>query len=147
MNNTPDNYASFYALLNRLPTTDREGLKQSIVLQYTDGRTSSLRDMSVKEYEAAVADMRKLVQPTEREKFVQIRKQKRSATLHQMQLLGVNTADWERVNAFCRDARIAGKEFRDLDCEELDALQVKLRMIRRKQKQTITNQNNNQLNQ
>lgn len=30
------------------------------------------------------------------------------------------------------DSRIAGKEFRDLDCEELDALQVKMRAIRRK---------------
>ena len=38
----------------------------------------------------------------------------------------------DRVNAFCRDSRIAGKEFRELDCEALDTLQVKLRAIRRK---------------
>lgn len=137
MSDTPDNYASFYALLNRLPTTDREGLKRSVVLQYTDGRTSSLREMTVKEYESAVADMRKLIPPTEREEFIRIRRQKRSAALHQMQLLGVDTADWERVNAFCRDARIAGKEFRELDCEELDALQVKIRTIRRKRRQNV----------
>lgn len=134
------NYAAFYSLLNRLPTTDREGLKQSIVLQYTDGRTSSLREMTPREYSAALVGMQKLVLPSEREKFVQIRKQKRSAVLHQMQLLGVDTANWERVNAFCRDSRIAGKEFRELDCEELDALLVKLRAIRRKkEKQTFTN--------
>ena len=35
-------------------------------------------------------------------------------------------------SAFCRDSRIAGKEFRELDCEALDTLQVKLRAIRRK---------------
>ena len=46
--------------------------------------------------------------------------------------LGIDTADWDRVNAFCRDSRIAGKEFRELDCEALDTLQVKLRAIRRK---------------
>ena len=45
---------------------------------------------------------------------------------------GIDTADWDRVNAFCRDSRIAGKEFRELDCEALDTLQVKLRAIRRK---------------
>ena len=49
-----------------------------------------------------------------------------------MQLLGIDTADWDKVNAFCLDSRIAGKEFRELDCEALDTLQVKLRAIRRK---------------
>lgn len=130
--NAIDNYAAFYSLLNRMPTSDREGLKQNIVLQYTEGRTSSLRDMTPEEYLAAVAGMRKLVLPTERERFIMERKKKRSAVLHQMQLLGVDTANWERVNSFCRDSRIAGKEFRELDCEELDALLVKIRTIRRK---------------
>ena len=49
-----------------------------------------------------------------------------------MQLLGIDTADWGKVNTFCLDSRIAGKEFRELDCEALDTLQVKLRAIRRK---------------
>lgn len=134
------NYAAFYSLLGRMPTSDREELKQSIVLQYTDGRTSSLREMTPREYSAALAGMQKLVLPTQREKFIQIRKQKRSAVLHQMQLLGVDTANWDKVNSFCRDSRIAGKEFREMDCEELDALLVKVRTIRRKkEKQTFTN--------
>lgn len=130
--NVIDNYAAFYSLLNRMPTSDREGLKQNIVLQYTEGRTSSLRDMTPEEYSAAVTGMRKLVLPTDRERFIMERKKKRSAVLHQMQLLGVDTANWERVNSFCRDSRIAGKEFRELDCGELDALLVKIRTIRRK---------------
>jgi hypothetical protein len=46
MNSPIDNYAAFYGLLNRLPTSDREELKRSIVLQYTDGRTASLHEMS-----------------------------------------------------------------------------------------------------
>ena len=131
----PDNYAAFYGLLNRLPTSDRDALKESIVSQYTDGRTTSLRDMTLKEYSAAVAGMRKLVPPTYREELRKILRQKRSAVLHQLQLLGVDTANWDRVNAYCRDRRIAGMEFRELDCEGLDTLLVKLRAIRRKKEQ------------
>lgn len=56
----------------------------------------------------------------------------RSSVLHQMQLLGINTADWSRVDAYCTNKRIAGKRFRDLDEEELGALLKKLRAIRRK---------------
>ena len=52
--NKPENYSAFYSLLNRLPTSDREALKESIVSQYTDGRTTSLREMTLKEYSAAV---------------------------------------------------------------------------------------------
>ena len=88
--------------------------------------------MTLKEYSAAVSAMQKLVPPTYQEQLRKILRQKRSAVLHQMQLLGIDTADWDRVNAFCRDSRIAGKEFRELDCEALDTLQVKLRAIRRK---------------
>ena len=123
--NKPENYAAFYSLLNRLPTSDRDALKESIVSQYTEGRTTSLRDMTLKEYSAAVSAMQKLVPPTYQEQL-------RKILRHQMQLLGIDTADWDRVNAFCRDSRIAGKEFRELDCEALDTLQVKLRAIRRK---------------
>lgn len=64
--NKPENYAVFYSLLNRLPTSDRDALKESVVSQYTDGRTTSLRDMTLKEYSAAIAGMRKLVPPLTR---------------------------------------------------------------------------------
>lgn len=59
-------------------------------------------------------------------------RRKRSSVLHQMQLLGIDTADWTRVDAYCSDKRIAGKRFRELDGPELDALLKKLRAIRRK---------------
>lgn len=60
-------------------------------------------------------------------------RKKRSSVLHQMQLLDVNTADWGKVDALCLDSRIAGKRFCHLDCDELDALLIKLRAIKRKQ--------------
>jgi phage terminase small subunit len=135
----PENYAAFYGLLNRLPSSDKEALKESIVLQYTDNRTCSLREMTLKEYNAACAGMQKLVPPTFQEQLLKVRKKKRSEVLHQMQLLGINTADWNSVNAFCKDSRIAGKEFRDLDCEELDSLQVRIRTIRRKKEKQNAN--------
>ena len=66
---------------------------------------------------------------------MRILKSKRSAVLHQMQLSGVDTADWKKVDAYCLDKRIAGKRFARLDREELEALLKKIRAIRRKQKE------------
>lgn len=127
------NYARFYAAFNRLPYGgDREELKKKIVRQYTSDRTDSLREMTAKEYNAACQGLERTVFPGEREKFIQIMRQKRSAVLHQMQLYGVDTSDWNKVNAFCLNPRIAGKAFRLLSGEELDALLIKMRAIRRK---------------
>ena len=49
-----------------------------------------------------------------------------------MQQMGIDTTDWNRINAFCQDQRIAGKPFARLTNDELDALAVKLRSIQRK---------------
>jgi hypothetical protein len=130
--NKPDNYAAFYGLLNRMYAPDKEELKRTIVREYTSGRTDSLKDMTMPEYLSALKGMQRLVVPTFQEQMQKVLKQKRSAVLHQMQLYGINTADWSKINAFCMDIRIAGKVFSKLTGEELDALLVKLRMIRRK---------------
>ena len=61
------NYARFYVLLNRLPTTDREELKAELVNQYTGGRTDSLREMTAKEYN----DMCEAMQQMDREEVRQ----------------------------------------------------------------------------
>lgn len=65
-----------------------------------------------------------------------ILRRKRSSVLHQMQLLGIDTADWSRVDNFCMDSRIAGKRFCLLDADELDALYRKLLAIKRKRDDT-----------
>ena len=131
--NKPENYAAFYSLLNRLPTSDRDALKESIVSQYTEGRTTSLRDMTLKEYSAAVSAMQKLVPPTYQEQLRKILRQKRSAVLHQMQLLGIDTADWalpdvedvrkgnaEKVKAQLDAIDDAKAELSDEEIDELD---------------------------
>lgn len=119
-------YKRFYKLLNRLPVHDDE-MKERLVLQYTGGRTSSLREMTATEYDT----MCNALDQSTADPQSELRKKKRSIVLHLMQQLGIDTTDWTRINAFCRDRRIAGKEFRVLTLEELDALAVKLRTIRR----------------
>lgn len=59
-------------------------------------------------------------------------RKKRSMVLKLLQELGVDTTDWTQVNDFCRQARIAGKVFRDLTAEDLDKLGTKLRVMKRK---------------
>ena len=128
------NFARFYAAFNRLPHSgDREEFRRSVVQQYTWGRTDSLREMTRKEYDECCSALEKITGCADRRLVQwQEKKRKRSLVLHQMQLLGVDTADWGEVDRFCLDRRIAGKVFRRLDGEELDALLKKLRAIRRK---------------
>jgi hypothetical protein len=135
--NKPENYAAFYGLLNRMRASDKEELKKTIVLEYTSGRTDSLKKMTLPEYLSALKGMQRLVIPTFQEQMQKVLKGKRSAVLHQMQLMGIDTADWKRVNAYCMDARVAGQSFRELTVPELDTLLVKLRAIQRKSKSLI----------
>ena len=123
------NYARFYTLLKLLPGADKE----TLVSQYTDGRTTSLRETTRQEYDRMCRDMERL---TGYDEFVEgIRRQlrrKRSEVLKLMQQLGIDTTAWNRVDRFCSDSRIAGKAFRHISIDELEALALKLRVIKRK---------------
>lgn len=59
----------------------------------------------------------------------------RSKVLHWLQVIGIDTTDWDRVDAYCLDSRIAGKVFRKLTIPELEALVPKLKAIARKAKE------------
>lgn len=48
------------------------------------------------------------------------------------QQLGIDTTDWNRVNEFCNNPRIAGKPFVQVSTAELEQLAIKLRAIQRK---------------
>ncbi|WP_418450167.1 hypothetical protein [Alistipes sp.] len=124
------NYARFYALLHRLPMHD-DSLKERLVARYTNGRTTSLRQMTGAEYNTMCDAMEtSLLDPNHAER--EALRKRRSEALHLMQRLGIDTADWARINAFCRDARIVGKVFAALGPEELGELTVKLRGIERR---------------
>jgi hypothetical protein len=128
MNNI-DNYGRFYGLLKRLPGADKE----TLVRQFTGNRTEHLRQMTYKEYDLMCREMERVAGYDERRAALLKEKRKaRSGVLHQMQLWGVNTADWKAVDRFCEDKRIAGKAFRFLDTEELSILNTKLRTMNRK---------------
>ncbi len=129
------NFARFNTLFNRLPYGgDREEFKKQVVSQYTWGRTEHLREMKRNEYEECCRGLEKMIPnyDNSREIYIKELKRKRSAVLHQMQLYGVDTSNWTRVDEFCMNPRISGKRFRELDGDELESLLVKMRMIIRK---------------
>lgn len=116
------NYAAFYALLKSMPGASKEDL----VLQWTNGRTSSLKEMSEREYTLMIRQLRQQVENLEE------KKKARSAVLKQFQLYGIDTTDWDAVDRFCASLRIAGKAFRYLTIAELKTLRVKMLSIRNK---------------
>ena len=133
--NKPENYAAFYGLLSRMNADDKEELKKHIVSECTSGKTDSLKEMNLKEYRIALNAMEKMLSPAWQEQTLKVIKKKRSSVLHQMQLYGIDTTNWNKINAFCSDKRIAGKVFKELDADELDTLLVKIRKIRRKKEE------------
>ena len=121
------NFSRFFSLLRQLPgDVDQDDLKRSLVLQCTGNRTDSLREMKRGEYQTCCMALERMV--NWREKL----RRKRSLCLNLMQQLGIQTHDWNRVNAFCQDGRIAGKPFGMLNPDGLDLLANKLRAIMRK---------------
>lgn len=129
------NFARFYGILKKnyeFATKELgDEFKEGLVSQFTNGRTTSLRDMTRKEYDRMCVELE--VQTNQLSRAVKDEQRKhRSQCLRLMQKLGIDTTDWVRVNAFCEDPRIAGKVFRRLNNEELDQLAVKLRTIERK---------------
>jgi hypothetical protein len=123
------NFARFYALLHQLMVMGHCGsateVKEEWVWRFTLHRTKHLREMRLEEYQLMCRTMEGV---TVNE---MARRKERSRVLFQMQRLGVDTTQWDRVNAFCRDGRIAGKEFAQLTVDELAKLRVKLYMIER----------------
>ncbi len=117
------NYHRFYASLNRLPGGNVGDIKETLVSSFTDGRTTHLHEMTTKEYDAMCASLE------DRLGWKELLRKKRSLCLKLMQKAGVDTTDWQRINDFCRNPKIAGKVFSQLGEKDLDALQVKLRAI------------------
>lgn len=121
------NYGRFYSAMNalRMPG-DPEDNKRLLVSQFTNGRTDSLREMTVAEYNRCCDTLE------ERSgQKAELRKQ-RSRTLRLIQQLGIDTTDWAQIDDFCRTPRIIGKVFRAISAGEHTALQRKLRAIKAK---------------
>lgn len=133
MKNKPTTYSRFYALLGRM-AGDREQVKEMLVSRFSSGRTTSLRALKAEEYDAMCDAMEaELKHPgmTEAEYRREL-KRLRSAVLHRMQKMGIDTTDWNVVDKFCEQPRIAGKRFSQLEPAELEVMIAKLEALKRK---------------
>ena len=118
------NFGRFYTAIRAMSIIgDRDEVKRQLVWQYTNGRTDSLKEMTRQEYERCCDDLER------KSGYRDLLRKERSATLKLMQKAGIDTTDWNRVNAFCRDPRIAGTEFSRLSTDDLVQLRRKLRAI------------------
>jgi len=125
-----ENFGRFYAAFKQIPLhCDANDLKVSLVRQFTNNRTSSLREMTPAEYRRLCICVESEIK--HKVDMTNLRAE-RSAVLHLMQKCGIDTSDWSAVNSFCQSQKIAGKRFSQLDEEELRKLYLRLRMILRK---------------
>lgn len=121
------NFGRFFSAFHRLTIHgEQEESRRQLVLQYTSGRTDSLKEMTRKEYTELCEALEEM--NGSRNEL----KRRRSIALKLMQELEVDTRDWAQINDFCRHPRICGKAFGQLTIEELMELATKLRTIKRK---------------
>lgn len=121
------NFGRFFVAFRQLAVHgDPEETRRQLVLQYTGGRTDSLREMTMKEYGELCSGVERMGGTRDELRY------RRSAALKLMQELGVDTTDWGRINGFCQQARIAGKPFAKLGIEELKDLATRLRVVKKK---------------
>ena len=113
-----------------------EDTRRNLIYELTDGRTSSTAGLTYAEAQYLAGYITGAASTTLDDKAL---KRQRSAVLLRLQKIGIDTTDWNRVNAFLEDIRIAGKPFYKLDYEELTGLIPKLEAILKKQteKQTV----------
>lgn len=117
-------YKPFYAMLKQHPSVDKDDL----VLQFTDGRTTHLTQMTDAEYGKMLAALEISSAPSQQEL-----KRWRSSALLRIGRLGINTIDnWDGINEFVSSEKIAGKPFYNLTIDELKVLVRKLESIERK---------------
>lgn len=121
------NFGRFYSAFHKLTIHgEPDEARRQLVLQYTAGRTDSLKEITRKEYEELCSTIEGM--NGTRDEL----KRRRSIALKLMQELEVDTTDWAQINDFCRHPRIAGKPFGKLSIDDLIELATKLRSIKRK---------------
>lgn len=113
------NYAPFWAILKKMPGADKE----SIVRQYTNGRTTSLKEMTDGEYRLMIIALNRRADGYDKLRSA------RSSALKQLQRYGIDTTNWPEVDRFCLQPRIAGKRFAQLGIPDLVGLTRKMRAI------------------
>jgi hypothetical protein len=130
-------HARFYALLGQIPQANKE----EWVWQYSNLRTTSLREFHAIDpqgYSRMIGEMQDLIGEINGHKAnnpeIAELKRLRSAILHRLQKHGVDTTDWDKVNAFMQQPRIAGKALGKMSADEMRALIKKMQAVLSKDK-------------
>lgn len=122
-------YSDIFAMMKALDSPlSNDELKDTLVESISEGRTKSLRELSEEELQSLRDTLQEqtLSKPRVGDKS---RKRKRSAVLKLLMDYGIDTQDWDAVNDFVENPRIAGKPFARLTNQELEKLKMKMRAI------------------
>ena len=113
------------------------GLKDSKADILAGYGVESSKDLSHAQMEELIASLKKMQKA--KEEPSKATRQKRSAVLDLLTKLGIykDNNDWQQVNKYLLDKRIAGKLMYDMTDKELDALIRKLTAIHKKQEDQI----------
>jgi hypothetical protein len=119
----------FFSLLSQMQGASKE----DVVWQYSGMLTTSLREFFAKhpeDYKRMIADLQvKVYSKTSNQAEI---KRLRSAILHRIQRHGVDTTQWQNINSFLQQPRIAGKMLFEMSVAEMKALIPKLESILKK---------------
>jgi len=139
--NTTVSHSTFFALINQLPRMNKE----DVVWEYSGMLTTSLSEFyntNTVGYNQMITDLRRLVNDhnaaKSRAKYLSEAEEKqvkklRSGILTRLQKYGVDTTDWDKVNAFMKQPKIAGKLLYEMTIPEMEALTRKLQSILKKE--------------
>lgn len=113
-----------------------EETRRAMICDLTNGRTASTRDLTYSEgqylsgyLDGAVHEDRDL---SIGERAI---KRQRSGVLKRLQLLGIDTTNWDSVNNYLCDRRIAGQPLYKMDSDALQMVIRKLEQILKKREQ------------
>lgn len=120
-------FGRFFTILKKHPEADR----YEMVYNLTQGETDDIKLLTEKEYN-------ELCKSLENEEDKEKRKSVGSDLLHMLQLIGVNTADWDAVDEFLKNPQIYSgicpypKRYIETTTDERKLIMKKLHSIRRK---------------
>lgn len=123
-------FGEFHKLLGLMPYATKEDL----VYRHSMQQTKSLRELFEKYpigYNNMLREMRNIVESmvTKETRLL------RSAILKRLTKYGIDTTDWNEVNRFLEQPRIAGKRLYDMSTPEMHAFIAKMESILQKDKE------------
>ena len=116
-----------------------EEQRRAMIYELTDGRTNSTKDLTYAAAQYLSGFLNGAAQMADNigaELEKKAMKRMRSAVLKRLQQIGIDTTDWDKVNAFLSSKKIAGKPLYNLGYDELQALIPKLESIKKKRDET-----------